>query len=261
MNVTFIGTSSCVPAVGSETASFVINETHLVDTGWYTALGMRRYGLDPLRLESIVLTHVHQDHYLGLAGLLFTIGLRGPKGPSAQPLSILGPGEYLEQVVDAAFEYLQLLRFPELRVDYVLAPLRGGESYQVDGLQLDTCAANHVSGKGNPEPALAYKVAERTTGATFAFSGDTSFHPPLADFAKGVPLLIHDGAHSSAREAARIAKMAGVERMLLIHYSPSVGESLLAEAREIFPNTDLVRDGDRLTIDRSAITMQSPVLG
>ena len=82
MNITFLGTSSCIPDIGSETASFVVNGIHLIDTGWYTALGMRQYGLDPLALESIILTHLHQDHYLGLAGLLFTIGLRGSKGPS-----------------------------------------------------------------------------------------------------------------------------------------------------------------------------------
>ncbi len=250
MNITFIGTSSCVPAIGSETASLVINETHLVDTGWYAALGMRRYGFDPLRLESIILTHLHQDHYLGLAGLLFIIGLRGSKRPSAQPLSILGPEEYLEQVVDAALQYLQFPRFPELRVDHVLVPLQAGESCDLGGLQLDTCAANHVSGKGNPEPALAYKVTEPATGATLVLSGDTSFHPPLADFAKGVPLLIHDGAHPSAQEAARIAKMARVERLLLIHYSPDDDEALLAAARAVFPNTDLAHDGQTVTVER-----------
>jgi len=259
MNITFLGTSSCIPAIGSETASLVVNGIHLIDTGWCAALGMRQYGLDPLRLESITLTHMHQDHYLGLVGLLFTIGLRGSKTPSAPSLSILGPGKYLEQVVDAAFQYLQLPRFPELSVDHVLVPLRSGESCRLHGLQLDACAASHVSGKGNPEPALAYRITEDTTGAAFACSGDTSFHPPLADFAEGVPLLIHDGAHPSAQEAARIAKMAGVERLLLTHYSPDDGESLLAEAREIFPNTGLARDGDRVTIDRLGVSMQSPV--
>jgi ribonuclease Z len=259
MNITLLGTSSCIPALGSETASFIINESHLVDTGWYTALGMRQYGLDPLGLKSIIFTHLHQDHYLGLASLLFTIGLRGSKGPSVRPLVILGPGEYLGQVVDAAFEYLQLPRFPELRVDYALVPLRAGDSYELDGLHLDTCAANHVSGKGNSEPALSYKVTERATGATFAFSGDTSFHLPLGEFARGVPLLIHDGAHPSAQEAAKIAKMAGVERLLLIHYSPDDSEALLAAARDVFPNTDLARDGETVTVERRTPSGQPSV--
>lgn len=249
MHVTFLGTSSCVPDVGSETASFMINSANLVDTGWNTALGMRQYGFDPQDLQSIILTHMHHDHCLGLAGLLLYLGLRGPREESTRPLHILGPAQYLGDVVAAAFEFLQIPRFPELDVAHELVPLQPGDSYELDGVRLDTCAANHVSGKGNPEPALSYRVTEPATGAVFAFSGDTSFHPPLADFARGASLLIHDGAHSTAEEAARIAKMAGVARLLLIHYGSGRGESLLAAAREVFPNTDLAHDGGSLTIE------------
>lgn len=249
MHITLLGTSSCVPDIGSETASFIINGAHLVDTGWNTALGMRRYGFDPQDLESIILTHMHHDHCLGLAGLLLYLGLRGPKESSVGPLRILGPAQYLGDVVAAALRFLQIPRFPELAVVHELIPLQAGDSYELNGVHLDTCAANHVSGKGNPEPALSYRVTEPITGAVFAFSGDTSFHPPLADFARGASLLIHDSAHSTAEEAARIAKMAGVGRLLLIHYGSERGERLLVAAREVFPNTDLAHDGDRFTIE------------
>jgi ribonuclease BN (tRNA processing enzyme) len=249
MHVTFIGTSSCVPDIGSETASFMINGANLVDTGWNTALGMRRYGFDPQDLESIILTHMHHDHCLGLAGLLLYLGLRGPKEASARPLRIIGPAQYLGDVVGAASEFLQIPRFPELDVVHELVPLEAGDSCELNGLRLDTCAANHVSGKGNPEPALSYKVTDPVTGAVFAFSGDTSFHPPLADFARGASLLIHDAAHSTAEEAATIAGLAGVARLLLIHYGSANGTRLLAAAREVFPNTDLAHDGGILTIE------------
>jgi ribonuclease BN (tRNA processing enzyme) len=248
MNITFLGTSSCIPALGSETASLVINETHLVDTGWYTALGMRRYGFDPLRLQSIILTHLHQDHYLGLASILFTIGLRGSKEPSGRPLRILGPGKYLAQVVDAAFDYLQVDRFPELRLDYGLTLLRGGDSHELDGLLLETCDARHVSGKGTPEPALSYRVTESSTGAAVTYSGDTSYNPALAEFSRSAELLIHDSAHSSPQEAAEIARAAAVEQLLLIHYRADQSEELLAEARQLFPSTRLARDGDTVTV-------------
>jgi ribonuclease Z len=248
MHITFLGTSSCIPDLGSETASFVINDRHLVDTGWCTALGMRRYGLDPLELESIILTHLHQDHYIGLAQLLFYIGLRGPKGPDTRPLHIIGPGDHLANVVAAAFDFLQLPRFPELDVNYTLTPLSPGESSQLANLHIDTCASRHVSGKGVFEPALAYRVIEPSTGSRFAFSGDTSFHPPLAEFAQGMPLLIHDAAHTPASDAATIAKMAEVGRLLLIHYAQSNAEALLAAARAIFPDSDLAREGDTIAI-------------
>jgi len=248
MEITFVGTSSCIPDIGSETASFVINGRHLVDTGWCAVLRMRRYGLDPLGLESIILTHLHQDHYIGLAQLLFYIGLKRHGGAAVRPLHIIGPGEHLAHVVNAALEFLQIPRFPELKVDYILVPLSPGHGFEFDDLRLETCAAQHVSGEGVPEPALAYRVTENTTGVSFTFTGDTSFHPPIAKFAKGSQLLIHDAAHTSARDAATIARMAGVKRLLLIHYSQSEADSLLAAARDTFPETYLASEGDTIAM-------------
>ena len=254
MHITFVGTSSWTPAIGCETASFVINDRHLVDTGWCTPLRMRQYDLDPLGLESVILTHLHQDHYLGLAPLLFYFGSRGPRRPAAPPLRIIGPGDHLREVLSAVFDFLQLPRFPELWVDYTLMELQAGDRFELDDLRVETCAANHVSGKGRPEPALAYRVTESATGAAFAFSGDTSFHPPLARFAEGVPVLIHDATHASGSEAATIAEMAGAQRLLLMHYSSSGAELLLAAAREIFPESYLAGEGDTITIAGEAGT-------
>ena len=74
--VTFLGTEAVVPEGGGDTASFVINGKYLVDTGWYAAIKMNCYGLDPLRLEYLFLTHCHHDHYIGLPHLLFYFAMR-----------------------------------------------------------------------------------------------------------------------------------------------------------------------------------------
>ena len=248
MKITFVGESTCIPDVGREMACFLINGKHLVDTGWYAALKMREYGFDPLALESIILTHLHQDHYIGLPQLLFFNGLRKQRRESSPPLNIIGPAEYLERVVKAAVEFLQVYRFPELQVNHKLIPLRPGETAELDDLRLDTTAANHVSGHHRPEMALVYKVTQKSDGACFAFTGDTHYHPPIADFVKGVPLLIHDGAHTSARDAATIARTAGVRRLLLIHYTQAHAERLLTDARAVFPKTDLARAGETIGV-------------
>lgn len=248
MNITFVGTSTCTPDVGSEVASFVIDRKHLVDAGWCAALAMRRYALDPLEIESVILTHLHQDHYLGLPALLFFTGLRGRGRPDRKPVRIIGPGEHLQEVVDAAVRFLQIPRFPEIAPDYTLLPLRPGDEFELGQLRVATCAAKHVSGAGRPEPALAYRVTDPASGASFAFSGDTSFHPPIADLAKGLPLLIHDGAHTRPGQAAEVAKMAGVHRLLLIHYSKTRADEILTEAQQVFPNSDLAREGESLDL-------------
>lgn len=245
MKVAVIGDSSCVPDIGHEVASFLINGKHLVDTGWCAALGMRRFGFDPLALESIIITHFHHDHYLGLPQLLFYVGLKRRRGP---PLRIVGPREHLERIVRLAFQFLQVDRFPELAVDHELVPLTAGDTFELPGLQFETFAARHVSGKNQLEPALVYKVTDRANGARFAFTGDTHFHPPIADFVKNVPLLIYDGAHTPAKDAAGIAQRANVGRLVLIHYSQNRADRILADARSVFPNTELAKEGTTLEI-------------
>ncbi|MFA6562714.1 MAG: MBL fold metallo-hydrolase [Verrucomicrobiia bacterium] len=247
LKITIIGDSSCIPDSKRETACFLINGKHLVDTGWCAALRMREHGFDPLALESIILTHFHQDHYIGLPQLLFYIGLRKRPGP---PLNIVGPSENLQRVVEAADAFLQVPRFPELAANRKLVPLAAGDKFETPELRFDTFAAHHTSGTNRIEQALVYKVTNRASGACAVFTGDTHHHPPIADFAKGASLLIHDGAHTAPKDAARIAQQAGVKKLVLIHYNQNRAAKILAEAKAIFPNTELAEEGHTLEVSR-----------
>ncbi len=245
LKITVLGDSTCIPDVGREVACYLINGKHLMDTGWCAALRMRQYGFDPLKLESVLLTHFHQDHYIGLPQLLFFAGLRKRQGP---PLRILGPSEHLKRVVEAALVFLQTPRFPEIMPNYELVPLKAGDKVDLSDVHVETFAAKHVSGAHRAEQALVYKIADKTSGAWAVFSGDTSYHPPIAEFAQGTPLLIHDAAHTAAKDAANIAKQARAGRLILTHYSQPAAARLLAQARAVFANTDLAKEGDTLEV-------------
>jgi len=248
MKITFIGSSTCIPDAGHEVSSLLINNKYLVDTGWCSVLKMREYGFNPLKIESLILTHLHQDHYLGLPHLLFYLGLKRNQYSNIVPLHIIGPAEHLKTVVNFALSFLQISRFPELKVNFELVPLIPGENYETEELYLETRPAAHVSGANTPEQALVYKFTELAIHKSFVYTGDTSFHPPIAKFAKGVPLLIHDVCHSSAKEAANIAKIAQVKSLYLIHYSLKRRVELLNTAREIFPNSFLAKEGETLEV-------------
>jgi ribonuclease Z len=81
---------------------------------------------------------------------------------------------------------------------------------------------------------------------------------------KDVDLLYHEATfadsekeraaqtmHSTARQAAQVAKDAGVKRLLIGHYSSryDTPNTLQEEAREIFPETTAVNEGDTFCID------------
>lgn len=96
---------------------------------------------------------------------------------------------------------------------------------------------------------------------SYAYCSDTTFFPDIVKTIKGVNVLYHEATfmqnyadraqktrHSTAADAARIAKMAQAKRLLIGHYSARYKEkhipAIEAEAQAIFPATTAVNDGD-----------------
>jgi len=97
-----------------------------------------------------------------------------------------------------------------------------------------------------------------TAPRSFAYCSDTAFLDTTAEYVKGVNLLYHESTfdnanellanqtlHSTAAQAARVAKEAGAGKLLIGHYSARFKdlELLLKEAREVFPEAYLSEEG------------------
>ncbi len=97
---------------------------------------------------------------------------------------------------------------------------------------------------------------------SYAYISDTKFKPSIAPLIKGVDLLYHEATfmeddevrlsktfHSSARQAAEVARMAEAKQLLIGHFSAryTSAEGHEKVAREIFPNTVAVSDGMRFS--------------
>ena len=97
----------------------------------------------------------------------------------------------------------------------------------------------------------------------YAYCSDTRYMPRLAEVVKGVDLLYHEATydepmgekaakyfHSTAAQAAKTARDAGVQRLLLGHYSSRYDneQPLLDEARRIFPQSFLTHENDVFTL-------------
>jgi ribonuclease Z len=98
---------------------------------------------------------------------------------------------------------------------------------------------------------------------SYAYCSDTAYDPQLVPFLEGVDLLYHEATftetlraraketmHSTARQAATIAKDAHVGHLLLGHFSSRYKDPgvLLAEARDVFPDAMLAEEGQTFPV-------------
>ena len=98
---------------------------------------------------------------------------------------------------------------------------------------------------------------------SYAYCTDTTYRPQLTELLKGVTCLYHEATfaeehaqlakstfHSTASQAAQIAKDAQAGQLILGHFSSRYKseELLLQEAQQIFPNTQLAEDGMKISL-------------
>lgn len=106
-------------------------------------------------------------------------------------------------------------------------------------------------------------VGQPRPGRALVYTGDTRPHLSVIEASRNADLLVHEATfggdeleraretgHSTAAEAARVALEAGARRLVLTHISSRYNRDaseLLAEAKAVFPETVIARDG--MTVD------------
>jgi ribonuclease Z len=111
-------------------------------------------------------------------------------------------------------------------------------------------------------------VGPSRPGRRIVFTGDSRPCATTVEMARDADLLVHEATfaddeqaraietgHATAREAAEVAKEAGAKQLVLTHlsarYSVNAGE-LVQQAREIFPNSIVARDGMEIDVPFAA---------
>ena len=135
LDVVFLGTGGSMPSARRNTASVLIRrggDRLLFDCGEGTQRQMQRsVGLIPV--DSIYLTHLHADHYLGLPGLLKSYEMQDRD----EPLDIYGP----PGLVDLFASMARIVGRP--RYEVKLTELNRGELVERDGYAIEPFDVDH----------------------------------------------------------------------------------------------------------------------
>ena len=256
--LTVLGAGSILPRAGYGCAGYVLRPgpgepVTLLDCGPGSIRALAAAGVALEEVRRVVFSHYHLDHCLDLFALFFA--RRNPRFDPAPTLELFGPAGLASIVARAPEALSRWASDPDARVHEVGLDARGRGGFERDGLAF-ACAEN----AHNPE-SVSWRV-ERAGDFALAYTGDTNEDPRVAELARGVELLVAECSfpdeegvegHLTPSSAARLARDAGAERLLLTHFYPSMDPDLAAEvARGIFRGpVETARDGSVHRVGRS----------
>lgn len=183
MHLTIIGSGDAFGSGGRLNTCFHLQTaraTLLVDCGASALPALKGLKLDPNRIDGIVLSHLHGDHFGGVPFLL----LDGQFAKREKPLLIAGPPSTrarLDALMEAVFPKSTGSKW-KFAWDVLEIPV--GVETDVLGHSVLTAEVIHQSGA--PSTALRLSDGNRV----FAYSGDTEWTDALLPIARDADLFI-----------------------------------------------------------------------
>jgi len=139
LSVTFLGTSAARPTVERNVSGLSLvreGETLLFECGEGSQRQMMRYGVS-FNLSDIFFTHFHADHFLGVIGLVRTLGLQG----RTETMRLFGPKGAKKVLKEAISLGVDRAPFP---ID--ITEVKPGDAIKRDGYEIRPFATDHGGG-------------------------------------------------------------------------------------------------------------------
>lgn len=251
MRLTILGTATPYPRPDNPCSGYLLQHgatSVWVDAGTGTLAELQRHvSLD--RLDAIWISHAHADHTADLLTAFYALRFADLARRPAIPL--IGPPGLVDRMVGFLGHRSEAL-VPEV---FEVTEMRGWQDRVIGDLALGWGPLDHGV------PAFGLRV--EAGGSVFAYSGDSAYCESLVELAEGADLFLceagasqhpPDGAvHCTPEDAARLAREAGVARLVLTHIAlPEPGETGASDARTRalagFPSVELAIAGTTLEV-------------
>ena len=299
--VTILGSGAALPTPKrNSTAQFLEcrGRKILIDCGEATQIQLRKYKVKFQKIDLIVISHLHGDHYFGLVGLLSSMHLLGRK----KSIQVFGPLE-LKNIIESQLNYggsklafdveffaldmkksgvlyeddkITVTHFPIAHKvptnGFLIQEKERERTLMVNKCERDNIRIEHyqflkkgknVLGENGEEISFKKYTLTPDSPKSYAFCSDTKYTESILPYLEKVTVLYHEATftqdmedrakatmHSTAGQAAKIAKLANVGRLLMGHLSARYdsGKQHDLEAQEIFKASSVVEDGDVIEI-------------
>ena len=254
MRVTVLGCSGSVVGPDSPASGYLLTAPDtpplVIDFGGGVLGALQRYA-DP-NAVSVLLSHLHADHCLDLPGLF--VWRRYHPNPATERGQIYGPGDTWARLAAASSPLGgDLDDFTDV---FEVNEWADGQAVQIGALSVLPRLVSH------PTESFGLRITD-PSGAALVYSGDTGVCESLAELASGADVFLCEASwtdaperpkhlHLSGAEAGRVAKRAGVGRLLLTHIPPwTVREDVISEAKAEFDGpVHAVSPGEAIDVRR-----------
>ncbi len=184
LRLTFIGSGNAFSPGGLCCSGFMVNERILFDAPPQTLSSMNTCGLNANDVETVVISHHHGDHFLGLPFLLLHWRWRG----RTKPVRIIGPRKTQllgSKIAEMVFPGV----LAGIGYDIEWQEATPGKLVRAGELELDPYLMEHDDGL---EMCLGY--AARLGGRRFSYTGDTRLCDSVLELAKGQEVMVSECA-------------------------------------------------------------------
>jgi ribonuclease Z len=301
IELTILGSGSATPTLTrNPTSQFlqIDGKCLLIDCGEGTQMQLMKFQLKSSKIDTILISHLHGDHYFGLPGLLSSMHLMG----RTAALKLIAPPE-LNVILKEQFSISQtILNYPIEFIatqNEIAKTVLENSSFSIQTFPLNhriPCTGFIVREKEKPrnirqdiiemyKPELSQFKAikagadlvlpngqvipnklitnDPSKPVSYAFCSDTAPSESVFEFLVDIDCLYHEATfdeelvqraketfHSTARQAALVAKRSNVKQLIIGHFSSRYREieTLLAQAQSVFPFTRAAFDGMFLQI-------------
>jgi len=239
MRLQFLGSGDAFGSGGRFNTCFHLERAAhgnvLIDCGASSMVAIRKWQVEPNAVSTVLVSHLHGDHFAGLPFLLLDAQLVSRR---TAPLLLAGPPgfrERLDIVMEAMFAGSTKV---ERRFALEVRELALHERVELNGLAVTPYLMKHYSG------APSYALRIETEGKVLTYSGDTEWVDELIPAGRDADLFICEAYffdkvmkyHIDYSTLARRLPDIGARRTIVTHMSAELlgrqGEIVLEAAHD-----------------------------
>ena len=186
---------------------------------------MKRAQLDTLSIDSVLVSHLHGDHFGGLAFLFLEYAFPNPR---TKPLVIAGPPGLEERAVAVHTALYSEKIFRKLDFDIEYIEVHPGDTLKLSDNEIEAFEVPHSA----TPFSLGYRI-ETPDKSTMLFSGDSAWTDEFIDKSRGVDLFLCEcctvkpatPVHINYEELLTKRDQLGCKKLLLTHLGADMREA------------------------------------